>query len=138
MQFYILTAATGTFLLLLSSLSTVNGLPNAAPVPEPVDAATVTTGSSLNKREPQYCFKGWNQKNYNGGWAEACCWSRCCYFTNDLLNNNLLSAKATVSPGKGVILWTNSDCTGTQLNVDFAGWYDLSKEPALYSMSIWY
>lgn len=126
--------------------------PGPNPMPEaeilPRDAAESTEATIYTANDTQdmsvndvgFCFRGWPQRNYQprDGWVEACCPPpyTCCNFYNDILNNHLYSAKATVSTRRGVNLWTGKFCTGESLWVDFDGWFDLGNAPAFYSMSM--
>ncbi|KAF8425311.1 hypothetical protein EV426DRAFT_597081 [Tirmania nivea] len=150
MKFFSVTCATGLFLLSVLT----NALPNPAALPDTpaeggleivaradANEAVIVhsgdeAGTKLATRAPQYCFVGWDQVNYQGNWARACCVSDCCWFYNDLLNNRLYSAKSTLSTTGGVRLWTSDHCTGESRWVDSDGWWNLGQAPAYYSMSL--
>ena len=115
--------------LLLLNLTTA--LPNPAPVAD--------AGTDLNTRQlAEYCFRGWDEVDFKGNTAEACCTKPCCPIDSDLLKFHLYSAWATESGSGGVRLWPSEEwCEGdNSLWVDFKGWDDLSWAPAYYFMSV--
>ena len=134
------TGTVATFMCLLLLLNLTTALPQDS---------TVSVGLLSFPGEPSnvgkggVCFKGWDQRSFQGNWVEACCFYSCCILFQDLLNYRLFSAKATDSKrgAGGMTLWESTDCSGDRgtdsLWVDFEGWGDLGINPPYYSMSLW-
>ena len=126
------------FAVILSLANLASALPAPAADADPSPDAN----SALTDRDSrEFCFIGWNQRNYKGTSVKQCGFVpyQCKTFTDDLLVNHLFSAKATQSPTGGVWLWTDLGCKSKNGQgprwVDYEGWYDLASAPAYHSMS---